>query len=394
MENRKVYLLIVSSFIFLLTGCWDQVPIEERGFVIGTTVDLADKQESENYNLHATNQIVIPAGLGSAGQSGSSPTAYTNLSAKGKSLFEISRKISTFTSRVPYYEHLKVIAVSEEVAKEPGLFASIMDAFIRDQEMRRSIKVIISEGEAHQVLEVKTKTEKLPAIYINSILEHSARSLAIVDAVKMGDIHQFLLDRSSYAIPRVLVSDNKVKDNGVAVFQGYNNKMVGVLTGKEVKGLNLIKKKNQGGIIEFEIDDHLMIYEIQNTKSSIKIDVKDKDNINISIKIDAEGDIAEMFGSKTLLEPKRFKEIEKTISKKIEKLANKSLEKAQKELNADIFGFDTRLKQRHYDKWQKIKDDWQKGENLFANCTITVSAEAIVRATGAADKTKNKEMSE
>lgn len=390
MKNRKAFLLINCLFVFLLSGCWDQIAIEERGYVIGTAVGLADKQTSDHYKLHATNQIVVPAGLGSSsGKGGSGPKAYTNLSATGISLLEISRKMSTKTNRTPFYEHLKVLIVSKELAQEKGLFTKIMDVFIRDQEMRRSIKVIISEGKAKKILEAKPETEKLPAMYINSILEHSVSVLTVIDPVRVGDLQKHLLARDSFTLPKVSTNGKVVNNSGVAVFQGEKNKMVGVLTAEETKGLNLIMESNDNGAVKFEINDHLMVFEFQNTKSSIKIDTNNLKNIKISVSIQAEGSVSEMFGSRKLLTKKRIATIEKETEKRIKKLANQTIKKAQKELNTDIFGFGTRLKQRHYDQWQKIKDDWEKGENLFASSSITVSVNAIFRTTGATDKTKN-----
>ncbi|ASN07024.1 Ger(x)C family spore germination protein [Virgibacillus necropolis] len=389
MGNRKMCLLIISSLVFLLSGCWDQVNIEDRGFVVGISLDLLEKKGDDNYTLKKMEQIVVPAGLGGSMQGGGQQKAFTNITASGESIFEISRKFAAKTSKTPFYEHLKVIVVSEEIAKTPQLFESIMDVYIRNNEMRRSVKVVVSKDEAKNVLGVEPEAESLPAVYIDSVMEINSKTLDIFDPVEMGEIHQLLLTKSSYVIPRVIPEDNRVKNKGAAVIHGHTSKMVGVLTGNETVGLNLITKSNTGGYIKFEIEDRLMIYEVENTKSSIKIDVKDKDNITINIKIDAEGSIAEMFGSETLLKPERFKEIEKNVSKQIEKHARRTIEKAQQELNADIFEFDEKLKQRHYDKWQKIKDDWDQGENLFANCTINVSANAIVRGTGAVDKTKD-----
>ncbi|ASK61197.1 hypothetical protein CFK37_02810 [Virgibacillus phasianinus] len=391
MQNSKGYLLTVCTCIFFLSGCWDQVAIEDRGFVVGTAIDLADQQESDFYNVKMTYQFVVPAGLGAPGESGG-PKAFTNISATGKSLFEIIRYVDTQTSRAGYFEHLKVIVVSEEVMKEPELFASVMDDFIRDQEMRRSMKVIVSENDAKNILAVEPDAQKLPAIYIDSILQNNYKSARVIMPVRIGQVHEYLLTDRSYVLPRITTTEDgkRIKENGVAVIHGYNNQMVGTLTGKETKGLNFITHNNDGGTVEFEIDNHLMIYEIQNTKSSIKIEVNDNNKVDISIKIGAEGRIGEMYGSEKLLTPKRFAEIEKGISKKMEKLANQTLKKAQKDLNADIFGFAELLKQRHYDDWQKMKDDWDHGDNIFADCNIKVTANAIVRSVGATDKTKDK----
>src|SRR5690625_3793832 len=105
------------------------------------------------------------------------------------------------------------------------------------------------------------------------------------------------------------------------------------------------------------------------------------------INIGVEGGIEEVFGKKSLHEGKNIKGIEKAAAKKIEELVNATVEKAQKELNADIFRFDDTMRQRHFQTWEKIKDNWEQGENYFAESDIQVTGKARVRTAGATDKT-------
>ena len=390
--KKMICFMLVCSLVFL-TACWDQVAIEDRGFVVGVAIDMGEEggeQDKDNYTLNDTTQIVVPAGFGSPAQGGGGK-AFTNITASGTSMFGISNEIAEKTSRIPYYEHLKVLVVSAALAKESGLFASVMDLFIRDAEMRGSIKIAISSEEAKSIMEIKPNEEKLSAIYIDSVLENGHKTIEIVDPVTMGDIHGHLLDLSSYVIPKVKkAGESKMVSSGVAVFNGYDNKMVGTLNGQETKGLNLVNNTVKGGLIQFEIDNNLMVFEIEKAKPSVKIDVQDKNNMTISVDIDMKGRIAEMFGSSTLLTPGRFKKIEELVNKKAVQLANHTIKKAQEELHADIFGFGENLNKHHYDTWQKIKGDWDHGDNLFSKAKINVTVNTIVRTTTETDKTKRK----
>src|SRR5699024_12123610 len=87
--------------------------------------------------------------------------------SSGESIFAINRKMLKETSRPPFYEQLRLLVISEEVALDGDLFASMLDLFIRDQEMRRIIKVIIAEDKAKDVLEVDPKPEKLPVVHVD-----------------------------------------------------------------------------------------------------------------------------------------------------------------------------------------------------------------------------------
>lgn len=391
--NKRVVLLLIThcSVVMLLTGCWDQINIEERGFVVGSAIDLGDTAERKGeINIMLTNQLIVPAGLGTPATGSGQKKAYTNLTGSGESMFKIIRKMSTQTSRALYFEHLKILVISEEVAKKPNLIASLLDLYIRDQEMRRGIKVLVSEGKAKNILEIEQKTEKYPVKFINMTIENSEKSLEVIKPVSIGRLHGFLLNNNSYVLPRVLPTDKGMEDRGVAVFHGTNNKMVGTLNGRETRGLNLIKEKNHNGIIKFETENHLMVFEITTTKSSINVDVKSPGDINISIDISAEGSIGEMFGSRSLLEKKYITEIEKEVSEEIVQIVKETVEKAQKELNADIFGISGVLNQKHYDVWQKIKNDWEQGEDYFSSSNIQVTANTKIRGIGVTDKAKDK----
>jgi len=81
MNKRIVSLCLFVTFLTLVAGCWDQVQIEERGFVVGVTIDVPRSSETEKKaNQEApdkpkgkqrflmTHQIVIPGGLISGSQ--------------------------------------------------------------------------------------------------------------------------------------------------------------------------------------------------------------------------------------------------------------------------------------------------------------------------------------
>ena len=375
--------------IVLLTGCWDAINIEDRGFVVGISVDMDDKVTEGHYNLSVTNQIIVPGGYGTPEKGAGEKRAVTNVTATGESMIAITRKMARKTSRAPFYEHLKVIIISEEIAKEPNLIASLLDLFIRDHEMRRGIKVLIADGKAKDILAHEPKAEIYPVKYITAITEHNDKNIEIIDPVKIGKLHGYLLEKSSFILPRALFTGKGMDESGVAVFHGNDNKMVGVLNNDETKGLNLIKQGNKTGVITFDVDNHLMAFEIEGTKSKIRMDTKDPKNIGISIKVKAEGQIAEMFGSRSLLDPKYMSEIEKQVARKIEQLIKQTIEKSQKDLKTDVFGFGEMLKQKHFKVWKKVENNWDHGENYFEKSNITVSADVEVRAIGSTDKAKH-----
>ncbi|MBU5466046.1 Ger(x)C family spore germination protein [Virgibacillus sp. MSJ-26] len=392
MTKRNLIQIIICFLLLVLSaGCWDQVNIEENGFVIGTAVDLSNNDSDGNINISLTNQIVSPDELGTPTNEGSENPPFINLTTTGDSIFEINRKMLKEISRVPFYGHSRLVIVSEKLAHNPELFASMLDVFIRDQEMRRGIKIIIAEGEAKNILDIDPKPEKLPVMHIDMITDNSYKSIEIIEPVTLGRLHDYLLHKNSYVLPKISINNDGIDYSGAAVFDGTNDKMVGTLNGLETKGMNLIKGDTKEGMIKFKVNNHIMAFDLERAKKRIDIKVEDPKNMEIFITIKAEGKLAEMYGSKTLSNPSYIKEMEDKISKKIEQLADLTIDKAQKELKLDILDIDKTLKEKHYGTWRKIHKDWENKKNYFSNSRIHVSADVKVREVGSTDRVKEKE---
>src|SRR5690625_1060349 len=107
MERRLFNFIGCLLIIFLLSGCWDIVNIEDRGLIIGMAIDLAEGEEAAENHLTVTTQFAVPPGLGNPAQSGGGGNPYMNLSASGNSIDLITQKIANQTNKIPFFEHLK-----------------------------------------------------------------------------------------------------------------------------------------------------------------------------------------------------------------------------------------------------------------------------------------------
>ncbi|WP_174615815.1 Ger(x)C family spore germination protein [Virgibacillus ihumii] len=388
-KSRLICLIIAGISVMLLAGCWDRVEIEQRGFVLGAAIDIAEEQTDDELQLTLTAQIVVPSGLGTPTGGGSKKKAYMNISATGHSLFAIERELAQKTSRSPYFQHLKMVIISEDVASKPNLFSSLMDFFIRDHEMRRGNRVIIMDGRPIEALEATSDNENIPTIYIESMMDNSFKNADVLTPLRVGKIHGYLVTEQSFVIPKIEMKGNRVKYEGGAVFNGGKNRVVGTLNSKELKGMNLITGKIQGGLIKTELNEHLTTTEILRTKSNMSITSLQQNNVKASIKIDLSGKVAETFSSIDVANKRNLEKLEMKTEQKITKLVERTVEKAQQDLHTDVLGVEQLLKQHHYDFWKKIKDNWDHGKNYFTNSDITVQVNVNIRATGGVDQTSD-----
>ncbi|MFC4598300.1 Ger(x)C family spore germination protein [Cohnella hongkongensis] len=379
----KAFLKGIAVLIALAVsaGCWDRVEIEERGFVVGSAVDLA---EDGTYEL--TFQYIVPRAVQgkSTGSGQTSAKPFQNISASGETLFKAARKMSNEVSRSPYLEHNKIIIVSEQLARA-GKLPEVLDLFVRDPEMRRAAKVMISVGKAKKVLDIKPNIEALPVQYINSTSENPNKSESIVPTVTIGKVHRFLLEEHSYAIPRITKVGNRVSLSGAAVF-GSDNRLRGFLEGDETSGRNYFSGAILTDAIKIEMGGQLLEFEVKRATRKVRANVVDPKSPVFTVHVKVEGNIGESHASVDLLDPQIVREIEKRAAERIESNMYAVLEKLQKQYKADVIGFSECLNEDHHRVWDKIMRDWDRGENLFSQSKVIVRVGVRLRNIGAIEQ--------
>src|SRR5690625_210889 len=385
MKNKCIY--FISFFALILAGCWDTINIEDRGFIIGTAIDIEEGEDKKQPEYTVTNQMVIPGGVGTPTQGGGGEQkAFLNFTATGTSIYRIDEGISAISSKVPFYEHLTLLVISEDVARIEHLFSNLLDTYIRDVNMRRGTKVIISEKKAKELLDFTTPEDKLPAVHIEDLLEHSSKEFGFLRPKRVGDIEEFHLRENSYVLP-LLSIEEYIRHKAGAVFHGQKDKMVGIFNWEEMEGLAMMETKANEKVVEFTYKDHVFALEVDELKNKVTIDPSNIDEMKININIKIKGIIKEAFGEVDLSKSSELKAVQNAVSEKIKKSIEKALKKGQEDLGADVFKFWQILETKHYDVWQEVKDDWEKDEYYFKKATFKVNVDTDIFSVGTSDKT-------
>jgi len=373
------------AMLLFLTGCWDRIEIEERGFVVGTAIDAGD---SGDYLL--TFQFAVPAAMqattDSSSGSGQGGKSYHNVSVEGRTLFKATRRMSDEVSRPPYLEHNKIIIISERVARA-GKVEEVLDLFIRDPEMRRAARVMVAVGEAREMLDAKPLFEKLPVEYINSTSENPDKSESILPPTNIGQLHRYLLEEHSYSIPKVTKQNGMVKLNGAAVFN-VDNRLKGFLNAEETSGRNFFSGTLKAGALELLIDDKPVVFEVKKANRKIRANVTDRENPVFDVDVAIEGNVGESYTKANVLESRMISAIEEKAAEKVKSIMNGALVKAQRDYKSDILGFSDNLNENHYHVWKALKNDWDKGKCLFSRARVNIHVKAKLRIIGAIEKAK------
>lgn len=389
--DKSIKLTAIVMCVLLLTGCWDKIEIEERSFVYGIAIDLSENHTDENTDIKLTQQFVIPENISTTGNSGGAGSPYQNIIGTGSTVFEVNRKVMREENLKTDVTHLKVVLFSEEMAKIPMLYEEMLDVFLREKDMRRGIKTAITSGNAEEYLTVAPENEKIPAEYINGLLDNPQK-FEVLDLVVIGDLQEMMFNEESIPLP--LLNIKKVKDEklidyeGVAVYHGKQHKIVGNLKGDAVKGLSFIRGKKNTGTINFKMEKKTSTFEILQLKSRISLENKDINHLKFTVNVEIQGTLAEQSGSADLLDKVVVKKLEEAIKKRAEYKMEEAIQRLQNDLQTDVIGTGTYLSHFHPKIWKEVKDNWDFGENYFSKSEIKAKVKITISKPGSINKTK------
>lgn len=385
--KKSKCLFLFSYLLAVLVGCWDVVNIEDRGFVLGTAIDLVEGTEKDPV-FKITNQIVVPAGMvPESKEGGQGNKAFLNYTDTGKSIYSMDEQVTTSSSKVPYYGHLSILIVSEQVAQEELLFMKLMDTYIRDVNLRRGIKVVVSDGEAKKLLELTTPNHRLPVNNIIELLEKSSEEIGFLLPRTAGDIEEFHLDNRSYVLP-LLQANDKLEYSLGAVFHGRLHKMVGKLEDKEMLVLEMIKGEHTLSIIDFFYNGSPFALKVIKLNRTISVDPANLEEIIVTVKIEVEGVIKESFSKEDFSQSQVIESIQVAVSDYLKERFINIVDKAQDDFGTDIFRIHEELRTKHYQTWEQIKDQWEQGEYYFKNVVFDFDVKTEIYSTGTTEQSK------
>lgn len=395
MRISVVALLLAAG---LLSGCWSKREIEELGFA---TIVALDKAEAGQIELSV--QFAITAALGGGAEGGGSPSEAPvwTVSCKGNNLAAAIEEIRTFTGKYPFWAHTRVIIIGEELAQS-GI-APVLDYFMRNREFRFSSWVMVSEGPARDLLQVRPKLSQLPAELLSELNQIIGETSISVSRTLIDLLEQLIEEHASEPIlPLVTIyeapetdqassdaeqsegqkqeetAENKAESlmiTGLAVFQGdklvgklgeINSRGIVLLRGESIRGSTVVDVPGKGYVVQNQIYGRRTLHITQEDGQP-----------KAKIVIYQDGDLAEHNINRLDLTPEAIAELDGLLSAHIQGVVEVALAKTQKELKADIIGIGDRVYRLYPELYQSL--NWQE---YYPTMPIEVEVQASFRRTG------------
>ena len=361
--------VLLMACILFLTGCWGKREVEELAPLIGIGVDLGQKPGT----FLITEQFSIPK----KGVATGADVQDRTISVEASSYREANEMISKISFRTPFMGSLKVMVIGEDVARAG--YKDIFDFAQRFSEFRRTMYLVLTKGKAQSLLNMKMRTEALPAMYIKNNLERW-EAISTYPQVNLGH-YLTVLGRKSTAPIIPLVKSVKSGDGGIeykaegkdgaeemlvegaGVFRG--DRLVDFLTDKETKGYMWLENNVVHRLINtVDIEGSNVNFGGQVLKSTTKYKVRGKDGIiGLQYQIKASIAVDEVMGLKEQLSETEWVDLMKGAEKSFAKVIQQECElsiKRERELGLDFLGIGRHIEQKNPKYWKTVKDQWEQ----------------------------------
>lgn len=367
---------------FSLCSCYDNREIDRTAYVIAIGIDKGN----DLYNY--TFQISSPLAMSSGGEvitpeGGEENTRVQNIVIGALDLYDARNKLNNFLSKDVNLSHLKMIALSMDIAKE-GLTPH-MTFLLREREIRPNTRLCITETPAESFLKgINPALEANTAEYYDAVAENGSiyapqktlrefvnEDSIFASAVPLGKVSEFeeSSDFQSDNQGTMRISSSKSEFSGLCLIK--NRKAVGTLSPILSGIFGLLTGKTDEMDISIEKDGRWHMVRLRPEKgANFTVNHTDESTtINMFISFSAEINSAE--------NPINETDIESYLCQEAY-----TLFLAAQNAKCDIFGAGNCLKRRckTIAEWEMLSWD-EKFENAFFMPHISVFPERLNSGT-------------
>ncbi|NQX68931.1 Ger(x)C family spore germination protein [Paenibacillus alba] len=376
--------LLSGLLIFLLTGCWDRIEVNDLALVTGAAIDRYD-----DHSIELSVQIFVPRGSSSGTlESGSTKGGETGnqssyvRSAHGTNLADALSHLQEKLPRKVFWGHTEVIIFGEAVARS-GI-RDDLDYFMRAPQPRERAYMYVTKGQGRDFLEMSTKLERNTAEVLREISKSK-----ITLSVTLSDLAQMLASGSnSAALPYLellapLTTNNSDKTesflNATAVFK--SDKMVGKIDDRTTRGILWLRDEIKQAVITVTPEGEKGTVSANLIRSKTKLEPIIKDGKwQMNVWIQTEDDALQNTTMLNLVaDPKALQIVQNALNDDIGSRVRMALDKVQLDLKADIFDFAGEFHRVYPKEWKKNQNRW---DELFPTVEVAIHAQAKMLRPG------------
>ncbi|MHB9144173.1 MAG: Ger(x)C family spore germination protein [Symbiobacteriia bacterium] len=370
MTRGRVLLGLALTSLALFSGCWSRTELKDVQFGLGLGVDRVPD------GVQITAQFPIAAKLAGAsqqgGRGGGGPGVFVT-SATGSTLGDAEHRLTAILPGRPDWSNLQIIVVSEEFARQ-GI-ASLVDFIHRPQPIREIAGVLVTRGNASDVVRAANPLEPLPTMGIRQSLRAMLQQSMTTDNTLIGVAGLMGEPGVDPTLPSIDVSPEGTPRLGpLAVFKG--DRLVGWLNEDETLGLAAVRGKSphlfvilpseEGGAPAVDV-------EVQSHESRVTIRMEDGQP-SVDIDVRGQAQLWENNGLRNVMDPSVRHNLEQLAADRLRDEIEAAVQRS-KESRADIFGFGRELYRNMPAEWRQRQKDW---DEELARLDVTVNVQVTM----------------
>jgi len=381
-----------------LTGCWDRREIENRAIILAISIDTVDPEAEQQLSqvsrqdgafpkpnkemIRLTVQIALPGrislGPGQSGGGGKEEQTVWAMNVAGYTIDDAMMNLQQKTSSKIFLGHLRVILVSEAVAKK-GM-QTLNDYLRRNSEIRTTTWMIIAKGNAEELLSANPKLARLPPLYILSSMEEATKIGQFPDDI-MGLFWSNSVKKGQEGfLPYVEKKKETMEISGLAYFKG--DKMVGSTKPMDIAAYMAVKGINPGGyrtFIKVSENDVVQIF-VTHRYSKIKVKIIDG-RPHVTVNIFLEFNLEEKLNEQFKINADTVKKVEQQFQKSSTQLSIDLIKQTQSK-GSDIFGFGEYVRATQPQYWNKHVNSKQKWGEVYKDISVDINIKTKLRRLG------------
>lgn len=332
MKLAKLF-LVLNMCLFLLTSCIDDArEIDHRSMIVGMAIDTVKNDENEDLFAVTVQIPLILSGTGDEGGLSGSINEFETVNATGETILDAIAQIESMTPTVVFFGHLKVVTVSEELARQ-GL-GKVIDFFDRLPQVANQIYLlVVQDSTAEDFINQESPLVALPSLYLNRFFQANQKISRTKD-VKLFEYRRDLnMISNAGTIPLArIVEDKKIVIEGMGVF--HNHKLVSKLNDGEV-GISELLKNNEVSDLNFTTTIYANNIEekVSITRGDLraKISFEKEHPVTINVKIKGKGEIAEVGNIGIKVSNELISKVKVRLGENLEELVRETMSKMQRE---------------------------------------------------------------
>lgn len=389
-SSISLVLLITVQLVIplVLAGCWDSVELNRRAIVSGVAIDRGEG-EAEKYVL--SFQVIVADEISGENARGISPVAlYTG---KGHTMYEALANASRQTARYLSLGHVRVLVVSEKLARE-GI-KDMLDVLERESDTRLTSLIFVAKGQqAREIMSTMTVFSKIPANDLVEKLDTTSKNFGYNYRIEVDDVIRGIQLRGGGPVINGVITDGSregadtndnmktiapqavIKVTELAAFK--DDRLIGWLKGDTALATALLHNKIKGypAVIRYPGAGYLA-FNVYQSQLEVGVKAADPEHPVFTVKISQQASIKESPNSLDLTSPETLRNLSPILTEDTAEKIKASIETAKK-YKSDYIGFGLAMERKNPQGWKKVRDHW---EDVFAACEFRIEADAVIRHT-------------